>query len=91
MRMIDTGRKSDSPSSKDDWAAFDAMTGEEVTIAALSDLDYWVIDAATLETRDFRDPPSDGYVTTFDAAADATLTPLLLPSLALTLRSLDVG
>ena len=59
--------------------------------AELGVRDYWVINAVTLETRIFRDPSPEGYVTMIDVAADATLTPLLLPALALSLRSLDLG
>ena len=59
--------------------------------AELGVRDYWVINAVTLETRIFRDPSPEGYVTMIDVAADATLTPLLLTALALSLRSLDLG
>ena len=59
--------------------------------AALGVRDYWVIDAATLGTRVFRDPSAEGYATVTDVASDATLTPLLLPALALALGSLDIG
>ncbi len=59
--------------------------------ASLGVRDYWVIDAATLDTRVFRDPSPDGYVSQTTCTADLVLTPFLLPDLSLTLRSLDLG
>lgn len=59
--------------------------------ASLGVRDYWVIDAATLQTRVFREPGPTGYAAFSDIAADAALVPLLLPALALKLASLDVA
>jgi Uma2 family endonuclease len=59
--------------------------------ASLGIRDYWVIDAATFETRIFRDPTSQGYVSQAIVGADELLIPLLVPALSLTLRSLDLG
>lgn len=59
--------------------------------ASLGVRDYWVIDTTTLVTRVFREPTIDGYAVSFDVAPDNVLTPLLIPALALCLRSLNVG
>lgn len=59
--------------------------------AALGVRDYWAIDAASLETRIFRETGAEGYANTQDLAADATLTPLLLPALAIALGGLELG
>jgi Uma2 family endonuclease len=59
--------------------------------ASLGVRDYWVIDAVTLETHLFRDPTPDGYSTTFTHVAIATLIPLVLPDLALSLADLSLG
>jgi len=59
--------------------------------AGLGVREYWSIDAATLETRIFREPTPEGYTSTNDQPPTATLTPLLVPALAIELRSLQLG
>lgn len=59
--------------------------------AALGVRDYWVIDAVTLETHIFRDPTPDGYVAVLTFTTAATLSPLLLPDLALSLADINLG
>ena len=50
--------------------------------------DYWVINARTRETIIFRDPGPEGFATKFGLAATDTLTPLLVPELAIGLTEL---
>ena len=45
--------------------------------------DYWVVNAATLETFQFRGPGPRGYASETLLRPDATLTALLLPELSL--------
>ncbi len=53
-------------------------------------VELWVIDAVRLVTRIHRDPAPTGYRTTIDLSAGERLTPLLVPSLAVTLAELDL-
>ncbi len=52
--------------------------------------EYWVIDAATLETTVHRDPNANGYASIAVSAATDLLTPTLAPELAVRLSELDV-
>jgi Uma2 family endonuclease len=58
--------------------------------AALGVRDYWVVNAANLETRVFREPSANGYRATTQVAPGETLTPLLVPPLALRLADLGL-
>lgn len=53
--------------------------------------EYWVIDAATLDTRVHRDPSSAGYSDVVDRKPHEMLTPTLVPQLAVRLADLDLG
>lgn len=59
--------------------------------ARLGVREYWVIDANTLETTVHLSPMAEGYATVSAHAPDATLTPTLLPTLALSLGGLCIG
>lgn len=52
--------------------------------------EYWVVDAATLETTMHRDPSAIGYASIVLVPASNVLTPLLAPELAVRLSELDV-
>lgn len=59
--------------------------------AALGVRDYWVLNAITLETRIHRAPAGETYGHVSDHAQDETLTPELLPDLAVCLGALGIG
>lgn len=59
--------------------------------AALGVREYWVVDAGTLSTRVFHEPSAKGYGTWRDVPHTDTLTPHLVPSLALSLGGLGIG
>ncbi len=52
--------------------------------------EYWVIDATTLVTTVHRGPAADGYADVREMPAMATITPLLLPSLAVRMADLEL-
>ena len=52
--------------------------------------EYWVVDAATLETAMHREPSATGYASIVLVPATDVLTPLLAPELAVRLCELDV-
>ena len=58
--------------------------------AALGVREYWVIDAVKLATRVFREPSAAGYGVVENHAASATITPLLLPALAVRMAELGL-
>ena len=58
--------------------------------ASLGIADYWVIDAKRLVTTIHRDPSGDGYRNVAQHAADALLTPLHIPALAVRLTDLGL-
>ena len=53
--------------------------------------EYWVVDAQTLVTMVHREPGISGYANVEEFVPTRTLTPLLVPQLALRLSELDVG
>jgi len=53
--------------------------------------EYWVINAATLQTRVHRGPSPSGYADTAELAAGARLTPRAAPELAVTLSDLTLN
>jgi Uma2 family endonuclease len=59
--------------------------------ATLGIRDYWVVDARRLVTRIHRDPGSEGFSISTDAPGHSTLTPLLLPDLAVCLSALGLS
>ncbi len=59
--------------------------------ATLGVREYWVIDANTLETTVHLGPSAEGYGNVGTHAPSATLTPTLLPALALSLGGLGIG
>lgn len=58
--------------------------------AALGVAEYWVIDAAKLETHVHRDPSAAGYATVTTVPAEGDLSPLRIPGLALRLADLGL-
>lgn len=59
--------------------------------ATLGVREYWVIDANTLETTVHLGPTAGGYASVSTHAPAATLTPTLLPALALSLGGLGIA
>ncbi len=59
--------------------------------ASLGVREYWVIDANTLETMVHLDPAPDGYRDIANVPSHGTVTPHLLPALALSLGGLAIG
>lgn len=59
--------------------------------ASLGVREYWVIDANTLETTVHLAPSAEGYADVAMHAPSATLTPTLVPALALSLGGLGIG
>lgn len=59
--------------------------------ASLGVRENWVIDANTLETTVHLDPAPDGYLTVASVPSNGTVTPHLLPALALSLGGLAIG
>jgi len=53
--------------------------------------EYWVINAETLVTRIHRDPSPTGYRKTTEVPPEGRLVPLLVPSLAVTLGTLELN
>jgi Uma2 family endonuclease len=53
--------------------------------------EYWVIDARTKSTRVHRAPVAESYTDVRDVPATETLTPLLVPRLAVRLADLDLA
>lgn len=60
------------------------------TYAALGVGEYWVIDANSLTTRVHREPSPDGYRAVTEISPDETLTPVLVPALAIKLAELPI-
>ena len=52
--------------------------------------ELWVIDAVKLHTHVHRDPTAEGYRNIVKVASDQRLTPLLAPTLAVTLSELTL-
>ncbi len=61
------------------------------TYARLGVREYWVVNAVTLETTVFREPASGGYGSTAKIPVTDTVTPHLVPDLALRLENLRLG
>lgn len=59
--------------------------------ASLGLQDYWVIDAKRLVTRIHRAPSGSSFTSITDHPADALLTPLLVPALAVRLTDLGLS
>jgi Uma2 family endonuclease len=59
--------------------------------AMLGVREYWVVNAVTLETTVFREPAEGGYAGRVQLPATETLTPHLVPDLALRLGELGLG
>jgi Uma2 family endonuclease len=59
--------------------------------AAFGVREYWVIDARSLVTTVHRQPGSGGYADRQIIEGDKELVPMLVPTLAVTLGSLDLG
>lgn len=70
--------------------AYDTGRKSEV-YAALGVADYWVVNAVTLETRLHRGPSAGRYTSIVKLPPGDTLTPLLVPSLAVRLAELNLG
>jgi len=64
--------------------------GKAKIYASFGVREYWVVNAVTLETRVHRDPTSEGYASIVAQPATTTLTPHLVPALAVRLAELDV-
>ena len=78
MEVADTSRRYD--------------TGTKSKIYASAGVrEYWVVDAVTLSTRLFREPSAEGYGAWRDVPPEETLTPHLLPTLAVSLGGLGIG
>ena len=60
------------------------------TYAALGVREYWVVNAGTLETTVFREPAEGGYRSSVTVPATETMTPHLVPELALRLEELGL-
>ncbi len=58
--------------------------------AALGVRDYWVVNAASLETKVYRKPSANGYGTITQVAPGEALTPLLVAPLAVKLADLGL-
>jgi Uma2 family endonuclease len=65
--------------------------GKAKIYASFGVREYWVVNAVTLETRVHRDPTPEGYASIVAQPADTTLTPHLVPALAVRLADLDVA
>ena len=61
------------------------------TYAALGVREYWVVNAVTLETTVYREPASGGYGSGSKLPATETVTPHLIPALAVRLAELGLG
>jgi len=53
--------------------------------------EYWVINALTRATLIHREPGADGYASIIEQASDASLTPSLVPELAIRLMDLPAA
>ena len=60
------------------------------TYASLGVREYWVVDAVSLETRVFQDPSPQGYGREMRFAPDKTVTPQLVPVLAMRIDDLQI-
>jgi Uma2 family endonuclease len=69
---------------------FDTST-KAALYAAHGVRDYWVINAERLETKVHRAPGPSGYAESRSLSASETLTPLLVPQLAVNIAALDLG
>lgn len=69
--------------------AFDT-TAKARRYAALGVREYWVVNAVTRDTRVHREPGAAGYGAVEEVTASELLTPLLVPSLGLTLADLRI-
>ena len=70
-------------------SSFDHDTGAKaLAYAGFGVRDYWVIDAKTRRTRVFRGPTASGFSAQTDFTAEAVMTPLLVPELAVSLSSI---
>ena len=66
-------------------------TGTKVPMyARLGVREAWVVNAVTLNTRVHRQPLANGYASIIEIRPDETLTPLLVPSIAVRLRDLGI-
>jgi Uma2 family endonuclease len=61
------------------------------TYAGLGVREYWVVNAVTLETTVYREPTAGGYGSQAKRPASETVTPHLVPELALRLGELALG
>lgn len=68
---------------------FDLGT-KAATYAKLGVREYWVVNADTLDTRIHTKPNPSGFAETHDIAPNQTVTPLLVPQLALSMSQLDL-
>ena len=68
---------------------FDLGT-KAATYAKYGVRDYWVVNADTLETRVHRQPGPSGFAETRDVPPNQTITPLLVPKLAIRMTELDL-
>lgn len=59
--------------------------------ATLGVPEYWVVDATTLETTVHLGPRAEGYADVATHAPSATVTPTLVPALALSMGGLGIG
>jgi Uma2 family endonuclease len=72
--------------------SFDYDTGLKARIyAALGVRDYWVLNALTLDMTVFREPAEGIYRSKVVVPATETVTPFLIPELALRLADLSLG
>lgn len=67
--------------------AYDAGR-KSLIYAALGVSEYWVIDAATLSTRVYREPSAAGYARVTEVERTETLTPLMVAPIAIRLDEL---
>lgn len=73
-------------------SSWDKDTGLKArTYASFGVREYWVINALDLSTRVHLEPGPNGYARISDHAAEAMLEPTLVPALAVTLATLDLG
>ncbi len=59
-------------------------------ISNLGVCDCWVINAVTLDTRVHRDPAAAGFASVCTVAANQTLVPAFMPSVAIRLADLGL-
>jgi len=68
---------------------FDSKT-KAALYSRLGVREYWIIDAATLKTHVYRKPTAKGYRQKSTVAPRETLTPHLVPSIAVRLQDLEI-